>query len=80
MKTEKNFENFAAQDPKILTAPIVILVLLIIFIVFFNPISIVGVGERGVKVTLGKVSPTSYSEGVRPVDLQDEIEIGRAHV
>lgn len=64
MNTEKNFENFAATDTKSLAAPIVILVLLIIFIVFFNPISIVGVGERGVKVTLGKVSPTSYSEGV----------------
>lgn len=29
-----------------------------------NPLSIVGVGERGVKVTLGQVSPTSYTEGV----------------
>jgi regulator of protease activity HflC (stomatin/prohibitin superfamily) len=41
-----------------------ILALLVSFILFFNPIAIVGVGERGVKVTLGKVSPTSYTEGV----------------
>ena len=36
----------------------------VVFIVFCNPIAIVGVGERGVKVTLGKVSPESYSEGI----------------
>ena len=42
-------------------------ILLIIFIVFCNPIAIVGVGERGVKVTLGKVSPQSFSEGVHLV-------------
>ena len=41
-----------------------IVVLLIALILFFNPIAIVGVGERGVKVTLGKVSPESYGEGV----------------
>ena len=29
-----------------------------------NPVAMVGVGERGVKVTLGKVSPESYTEGV----------------
>ncbi len=43
---------------------IAILILLVIFIVWCNPIAIVGVGERGVKVTLGKVSPKSYSEGI----------------
>lgn len=41
-----------------------IVILFMIFIVFCNPIAIVGVGERGVKVTLGKVSPQSYNEGV----------------
>ena len=41
-----------------------IVILLIIFIIFCNPIAIVGVGERGVKVTLGRVSPESFSEGV----------------
>lgn len=50
-----------------LIAPAIILLLLIIFIGFFNPIAIVGVGERGVKVTLGKVSPTSYMEGIHLV-------------
>ncbi|MBR5303207.1 MAG: prohibitin family protein [Candidatus Gastranaerophilales bacterium] len=39
-------------------------ILFVIFIVFCNPIAIVGVGQRGVKVTLGKVSPQSYSEGI----------------
>ena len=45
-------------------APIAIISLVIMFIVLCNPIAIVGVGERGVKVTLGKVSPESYSEGI----------------
>lgn len=39
-------------------------ILFVIFILFCNPIAIVGVGQRGVKVTLGKVSPQSYSEGI----------------
>ena len=43
------------------------LILLVLFIVFCNPLTIVGVGERGVKVTLGKVSPQSYPEGVHLV-------------
>ena len=43
---------------------IAIAILFVIFIVFCNPIAIVGVGQRGVKVTLGKVSPQSYSEGI----------------
>lgn len=43
---------------------IAIVILFIAFIMFCNPIAIVGVGERGVKVTLGRVSPQSYSEGV----------------
>jgi len=44
--------------------PAIIISLLFALIAFFNPIAIVGVGERGVKVTLGKVSPTSYTEGI----------------
>ena len=40
------------------------LLLLILGFIFCNPLAIVGVGERGVKVTLGKVSPQSYTEGV----------------
>lgn len=55
--------NFEGDSQK-LTGILVAAVLLIIFICFFNPITIVGVGERGVKVTLGKVSPHSYMEGI----------------
>ena len=43
---------------------IAIAILFIVFIVLCNPMFIVGVGQRGVKVTLGRVSPKSYSEGV----------------
>lgn len=35
-----------------------------VFLLIFNPIAMVGVGERGVKVTLGKTSPESYGEGI----------------
>lgn len=37
---------------------------LIILVCICNPIAIVGVGERGVKITLGQTSPQSYLEGV----------------
>ena len=50
--------------PKEFAVPLVAILLIIVFIVICNPIAIVGVGERGVKVTLGKVSPTSYTEGI----------------
>ena len=43
------------------------LVILAILIIVINPIAIVGVGERGVKVTLGQVSPQSYTEGIHVV-------------
>ena len=51
-------------DTKSLATPTLVLVLIVVFLLIFNPIAIVGVGERGVKVTLGKVSPVSYTEGV----------------
>ena len=41
-----------------------LLLLIIIGFIFCNPLAIVGVGERGVKVSLGKVSPQSFTEGV----------------
>ncbi len=44
--------------------PLLVFALIVVFIVICNPIAIVGVGERGVKVTLGRVSPESYSEGI----------------
>lgn len=40
------------------------LIFLLIIGALCNPIAIVGVGERGVKVTMGKVSPESFTEGV----------------
>jgi len=47
-----------------LATPVVILSLLVLFVVLCNPIAMVGVGERGVKVTLGVVSNQSYGEGI----------------
>jgi len=47
-----------------LALPLIIVILIVLFFVTFNPIAIVGVGERGVKVTLGRVSPQSFTEGV----------------
>ena len=40
------------------------LVTFIILLIAGNPLAIVDAGERGVKVTMGKVSPESYTEGV----------------
>lgn len=57
---KKMFKKFNALG---ITTSIVIF-LLVLFLLLFNPVAIVGVGERGVKVTLGKTSPDSYSEGV----------------
>ena len=37
---------------------------IIILIAFFSTCTIISPGERGVKVTLGKISPTVYQEGV----------------
>ena len=36
----------------------------IILLITGNPLAIVDAGERGVKVTMGKVSPESYTEGI----------------
>ena len=52
--------NFEEKVSLFLTGLVVLVVLFLVC----NPLAIVGVGERGVKVTLGKVSPQSYSEGV----------------
>ena len=50
---------------KVWTAPIALLILLVAFIVMCNPIALVGVGECGVKVTLGKVDDSKiYPEGI----------------
>lgn len=46
------------------SATAVIVFLLIMFLLIFQPMTIVGVGERGVKVTLGQTSPVALDEGV----------------
>ena len=57
-------ERMELMDKKNLATPVTVILLLIVFIILCNPIAIVDVGERGVKVTLGKVSPQSYTEGI----------------
>lgn len=57
-------ERTSFMEGKNLATPIMVTLLLIVFIVICNPIAIVGVGERGVKITLGQVSPQSYTEGI----------------
>ena len=50
---------------KVLSSATAIIVgLFILFLIVFQPMTIVGVGERGVKVTLGKISPEVYGEGM----------------
>ena len=50
---------------KILSSATAIIVgLFILFLIVFQPMTIVGVGERGVKVTLGQTSPVALEEGV----------------
>ena len=46
------------------SATAVIVVLFILFLIVFQPMTIVGVGEKGVKVTLGQTSPVALEEGV----------------
>ena len=57
-------ERIKSMNKSNLATPVTVTLLVIMFIVICNPIAIVGVGERGVKVTLGQVSPKSYTEGV----------------
>jgi len=50
---------------KVLSSATAIIVgLFILFLIVFQPMTIVGVGERGVKVTLGQTSPVALEEGV----------------
>ena len=50
------------------TGVIGFLVVVVVFLLLVcNPVAMVGVGERGVKVTLGQVSPQSYTEGIHVV-------------
>ena len=43
---------------------VTVIILFVVAVLLCNPIVVVGVGERGVKVTLGKVSPISLGEGM----------------
>lgn len=63
-RKEFEYNNTESFNLKSMATPVLVVLLLIMFVVLFNPIAIVGVGERGVKVTLGKVSPESFTEGV----------------
>ena len=47
------------MDKNGIAGVVTIIVLFVIAVLLCNPIVVVGVGERGVKVTLGKVSPES---------------------
>ena len=55
------------MDKKFLGIPLIILALLVCFLVMCNPFVMVGPGERGIKITLGKVSPTPYTEGLHTI-------------
>lgn len=52
------------MDKNGLAGVVTIIALFVIAVLLCNPIVVVGVGERGVKVTLGKVSPESLGEGM----------------
>ena len=64
IKMTDKYGNITGTGHAIIIGGIVAFFTLIILICVFNPIAIVGVGERGVKVTLGQTSPQSYTEGV----------------
>ena len=63
-RNEYRTDNNLDFNIKAFATPVVVIFLLVFFVVLFNPIAIVGVGERGIKVTLGQVSPQSFTEGV----------------
>jgi len=68
--TGKNYrkEEIIMKEPNLKSIIIISsLVIFAILIIAINPIAIVGVGERGVKVTLGQVSPQSFTEGIHVV-------------
>ena len=47
-----------------LAGVVAVIVLFVLMVLLCNPIVVVGAGERGVKVTLGKVSQESFGEGM----------------
>ena len=66
-KLSQSFNNrkeVKNMDKNGIAGVVTIIVLFVIAVLLCNPIVVVGVGERGVKVTLGKVSPESLGEGM----------------
>lgn len=59
--TGKEVKN---MDKNGVAGVVTVLILFVIAVLLCNPIVVVGVGQRGVKVTLGKVSPESLGEGM----------------
>ena len=59
-----NRKEVKNMDKNGIAGVVTIIVLFVIAVLLCNPIVVVGVGERGVKVTLGKVSPESLGEGM----------------
>ncbi len=58
---EKEVEKMGKNG---LAGIVTVIILFVVAVLMCNPIVVVGVGERGVKVTLGKVSPESLGEGM----------------
>lgn len=65
---DKLFDNKERKEVKMerngLAGVVAIIILFVVTILLCNPIVVVGAGERGVKVTLGKVSQESFGEGM----------------
>ncbi|MDR2668052.1 MAG: prohibitin family protein [Puniceicoccales bacterium] len=55
---------FTPRQLRILIGCVIFIAVAAAALYLLNPIAMVGAGERGVKVTLGKVAPHSYPEGV----------------
>lgn len=63
-QTFDKIRNEVKMEKNGLAGIVTIIILFVIAVLLCNPIVVVGVGQRGVKVTLGKVSPESLGEGM----------------
>lgn len=52
------------MDKKVFSVPVIVGLLVVCLIVMVNPLVMVGPGERGIKIRVGKVQPTIYGEGL----------------
>lgn len=64
LKVENKGKEVKKMERNGIAGIVTVIVLFVIAVLMCNPIVVVGVGERGVKVTLGKVSPESLGEGM----------------